>query len=105
MTNIISKLANQIAGQRAKIIDDFCKAYLASKSYGMTTKQIIDLIRRLEIIEQRTSDGLGYIYSFRVKRSRSNATVPRFSISVSKELKSEREPSADPPFVNSHTSP
>lgn len=49
--NLIDKIANEIMTQRAKIIDDFCKVYLASfdKKYFLKLKK--EDFRRLELVE------------------------------------------------------
>ena len=39
MTNIIEKLSKEVAENRAKILDDFAKAYLASRWEDYFNKQ------------------------------------------------------------------
>jgi hypothetical protein len=59
MRNPIYKMVEQIAKQRAEILDNFCKAYLADTGIP---------ISKLELVEEHKTNK--YIWSFRIKRGR-----------------------------------
>ena len=66
MRKIVDKLIKEISENRAKILEDFSKAYLASRWEDYFSKQKKIDFRRIELVEQRTADG--YIWFFRLKR-------------------------------------
>ena len=67
MNNIIDKLVKEISENRAKILDDFAKAYLASRWEDYFSKQKkFDFRRMIELVEKR--NGLETIYYFRLKK-------------------------------------
>jgi len=68
MRLIIDELIKEISENRAKILDDFGKAYLASRWKDYFSKQKKIDFRRIELVEQKTNDG--YIWFFRLKRGR-----------------------------------
>jgi len=68
MKNIIEKLSKEVAEKRAKILDDFAKAYLASRWDDYFSKQKKIDFRKLELVEKR--NGLETIYFFRLKRGK-----------------------------------
>lgn len=70
--NIISKLADEIMEKKAKILDDFARAYLASlasKDEKHFLKLKKDDFRRIELVETIISP-LGRTYQFRLKKGR-----------------------------------
>ena len=69
MENIIEKLSKEVAENRAKILDDFAKAYLASRWEDYFSKQKKIDFRRLELVEQRKSP-TETVYFFRLKKGR-----------------------------------
>ena len=68
----INKLAEdlfkEISEKRVKILDDFCKAYLASRWDYFSKKGNIE-IGRLELVEQRKSP-TETIYFYRIKKGK-----------------------------------
>jgi uncharacterized FlaG/YvyC family protein len=70
ITEKINKLAKEVSEKHNTILDDFCKAYIVSCSFGMTPKRIRQIIKRLELTQQSimTSNGIEYIWSFRLKK-------------------------------------
>ena len=69
MSNVIEKLAKEIAGNRAKILDDFAKAYLAFRWDDYFSKQGKIDIGRLELVETRKSPTIT-TYQFRLKKGK-----------------------------------
>jgi len=67
MKDIIQKVVQEIIEKRAKIIDDFCKFYLASQDKKYFLKLAKDDFRRVEMIERRESP-TKTVYSFRLKK-------------------------------------
>jgi metal-responsive CopG/Arc/MetJ family transcriptional regulator len=67
MSNLIDKLANEIMMKRSEILDDFIKAYVASR----TDRSAIDLLRKgkLELVETIESP-IRRTYTVRIKRGR-----------------------------------
>ncbi len=51
--NIIENLIKEVSEKKAKILDDFMKAYLASRWDDYFSKQKKIDFRRLELVEQR----------------------------------------------------
>jgi len=65
--NIINELSGEIMRKRARIIDDFSKAYIASRDdYSKDPKKII---RRLKLVE-RIDSPTKRTYWFELKRGR-----------------------------------
>ena len=85
MKNIIEKLSKEVAEKRAKILDDFAKAYLASRWDDYFSKQKKIDFRRLELVEKR--NGLETIYFFRLKRGKLSQKIPTTSAQVGKIVK------------------
>ncbi len=83
MNNIIDKLVKEISENRAKILDDFAKAYLASRWEDYFSKQKKIDFRRLELIEKR--NGLETIYYFQLKKGK--ISYPLTPISSMKKAK------------------
>lgn len=71
MNKIIEKISKEIANNHAKILDDFAKAYLASRWGDYFGKQEKVDFRRLELVIRQ--DGTQTIYFFRLKRGRPNS--------------------------------
>ena len=69
MSKIIDNLIKEISENRAKILDDFCKAYLASRWEDYFSKQKKIDFRRLELVEQRKSP-TETIYYCRLKKGK-----------------------------------
>jgi|AntAceMinimDraft_10_1070366.scaffolds.fasta_scaffold65763_2 hypothetical protein len=67
--NIINKLVKEISQNRLKILDDFCKAYLASRWEDYFSKQKKIDFKRLELVEWRKSP-TETIYYFRLKKGK-----------------------------------
>ena len=70
---IINKVIKDISENKAKIIDDFAKAYLASRWDDYFSKQKKIDFRRLELVEQRGKIVDGKItttYYFRLKKGK-----------------------------------
>ena len=63
---IINKTINEISHNRAKILDDFCKAYVASRWDDYFSKKID--FRRLELVEQRKENEI--IFFFRLQKGK-----------------------------------
>ena len=66
---VVDNLITEILENRAKILDDFGKAYLASRWEDYFNKQRKIDFRRLELVEQRKSP-TETIYQFRLKRGK-----------------------------------
>jgi hypothetical protein len=66
-----NKLATEILKNKAKIIDDFAKAYLASRWDDYFSKQKKIDFSRLELVEQRKSLTEN-VYYFRLKKGKLN---------------------------------
>lgn len=66
--NIIEKTINNLARNKAKIIDDFFLAYLSARWGDYTDKN--ELIKRLKLVEERSSDGLKIKYYFELKKGK-----------------------------------
>jgi hypothetical protein len=78
--NVIEGYVESIAKERAKILDDFCRAYLAMKMLPGKTFPI----DRLELVEQVSDDGLSRTWFFRVRpgrprKPRANKAAAKFS--------------------------
>ena len=65
----IDKIVKEISENRAKIIDDFGKLYLAGRWKDYFSKQKKIDFSRLELVEERKSP-TETIYYFRVKKGR-----------------------------------
>jgi hypothetical protein len=57
----LQHIAEEIAENRAKTIDDFCKTYIAARADWFKEKP--DRLRKIKLIEQRSNDGLKFTYS------------------------------------------
>lgn len=64
----IEKFVDDAMNNRAKVLDDFCKVYIASRADWFRKNPA--RLSSLELCIQKTSDGLGETYSFRVKRGK-----------------------------------
>ena len=62
------KLVKEVFEKRAKILDDFAKAYLASRLDDYFSKQKKIDFKRLELVERR--NGMETTWFFRLKRGR-----------------------------------
>lgn len=69
MEEVLKKLIKEISENRARIIDDFGKAYISSRD----DYDVRDLLRKgkLELVEEIKSP-TKRVYFFRVKRGRNN---------------------------------
>jgi len=72
--DIIAKLAADIMRNRSKVIDDFCRTYIAGRADWF--KKDPSRIRRLELVITRSNDGLSETYLFRVKGGRVKGDKP-----------------------------
>jgi hypothetical protein len=70
----LEQLAGEVAKQRAKIIDDFCEIYLASRIDWF--KADPRRLSKLELVEQIQPDGISRTYSMRVKKGRHKSANP-----------------------------
>ena len=68
MKNIVENLVKEISENRAKILDDFCRAFLASRWDDYFRKQKKIDFRRLELVIQH--DGIKTIYFCRLKKGK-----------------------------------
>lgn len=68
MKKIIDKLVKEISENKAKIIDDFAKVYLASRWDNYFSKQKKIDFRRLKLVETR--DGLKTTYQFMLTKGK-----------------------------------
>jgi hypothetical protein len=68
LDKIQERLVREISEKKAKILDDFTKAYLASRWDDYFSKQKKIDFRRLELVEQRKENGA--VYFFRLKRGK-----------------------------------
>lgn len=68
MNTQLEKFAEEVITTKAKILDDFCKTYIAARSdfFLKNPKRL----SKLELVEKVMPDGVGRIYSFRVKPRR-----------------------------------
>lgn len=66
--NVITNLIKEIANNKAKILDDFGKAYLANRYEDYFGKQKKIDFRRLELVEQHGQNEI--IYFFRLKKGK-----------------------------------
>jgi len=66
--NIVEKITTEVATNRAKIIDDFGKAYLAERMGDNPKWKVSDL----ELVEERSNnlENFGATFYFRIKRGR-----------------------------------
>ena len=64
---MIDEFVFEIMENKAKILDDFCKTYIASR---LDEKGFKDKIKKLVLVEKRTSDPLVTKYFYEVKRGR-----------------------------------
>ena len=69
MKDITLKLAREISKNRAKIIDDFVKTYIASRWEDYFSKQGQIDFRRIELVERRDSP-MSTSYFVRLKRGK-----------------------------------
>jgi hypothetical protein len=69
----LSAFVEDPMNRRAEILDEFCKTYLAARSDWLKANP--ERIKRLELVRRPTTDGAGWIYSFRFKRGRSKTPV------------------------------
>lgn len=68
MKDIINRLVKEVSENHAKIIDDFVKAYLASRWEDYFSKQKKVDFRRLELVIQQ--EGTKTIYFCRLKKGK-----------------------------------
>ncbi|MDD5014625.1 MAG: hypothetical protein PHW73_05920 [Atribacterota bacterium] len=68
MRSLIDKLVEEVAENHAKILDDFVKAYLASRWEDYFSKQKKIDFRRLELVIQH--EGIKTIYFCRLKKGK-----------------------------------
>ena len=61
----IHELVKEISFNRAKVIDDFCKAYLAHLSDKIPIENIFD---KIELVEQWSEDRMSIKWYFREKQ-------------------------------------
>jgi hypothetical protein len=64
---IIEKLTEEIGNNYTKIIDDFCKAYLASRWEDYFSKNALKK-GRLELLIRQ--EGVNIVYSYRIKKGK-----------------------------------
>ena len=69
MNRLINKLIKEISNNRAKIIDDFCKAYIASRWDDYFSKQKGIDFRRVELVVQQKSPA-ETVYFCRLKKGK-----------------------------------
>jgi len=67
--NIMLKLSREIAENRAKIIDDFLKTYIASRWQDYFSKKKKIDFRRIELVERRDSP-IEITYFIRLRRGK-----------------------------------
>ena len=64
MKILIDNLFAEIVEKKAKIIDDFLKVYIASRTEWFKEKP--ERLRRIKLIEQRSNDGLKSTYHIEI---------------------------------------
>ena len=69
ISSIADKLFKEVSKEKAKILDDFCKAYLASRFDDYFKKKGKIEIGRLELVEQIKSS-TEKVYFYRLKKGR-----------------------------------
>lgn len=72
---IVSKIAKDVAMNRAKILNDFAKAYLASRWEDYFSKQKKIDFSRVVMVEEKTDNG--YKWYFQLKKGRPSRDVKR----------------------------
>lgn len=68
--DIIDKMVFEVSKNRAKILDDFAKAYLAGRWEDYFSKQNKIDFRRLELVEDRSESPEKITYHFRLKKGK-----------------------------------
>jgi len=63
---LIDKLVNEIASNKAEIMDSFFKTFLVAKTNNRSDKEMRELIKRVELVEQVKSP-TEFTYFFRIK--------------------------------------
>ena len=68
--NIVGKIAAKVAKNKAKILDDFCEAFLASRWDDYFSKQKKIDFKRVELVEDRSEFPDKIVYSIRLKKGK-----------------------------------
>lgn len=76
---LMIKLSKEIAENRAKIIDDFVKTYIATRWQDYFSKQKKIDFRRVELVERRDSP-IETTYFIRLKHGRLKTNLTKYQI-------------------------
>lgn len=74
MTTKLEKIIEEVSENRARIINDFCRVYIASRADWFKEKP--KRLRKMKLIEQRSNDGLKFTYSIQMMPGRQRGLKP-----------------------------
>ena len=81
MDKLIMKIVKEVSEKRAQILDDFCKAYIASRWDDYFSKQKKIDFRRIQLVEERKENGA--VFYFRLTKGKLPYKKPKFPLNKS----------------------